>query len=71
LEDVPKHGVTVGIDTIARARESIMVVWGVSKSLTLQRMLAAERYDPSWPATVIHECPIREIVADAAAAAIT
>lgn len=64
IDNVPKHGVTVGIDTIARARESIMIVWGQSKRLTLQRMLAADRYDASWPATVIHECPVREIVAD-------
>jgi len=68
MDNVPQHGVTVGIDTIARARESIMIVWGTSKRLTLQRMLAADRYDPTWPATVIHECPVREIVADAAAA---
>ena len=68
LESVPRHGVTVGIDTIAQARESIMVVWGASKRLTLQRMLAADRYDPGWPATVIHECAVRAIVTDAAAA---
>jgi glucosamine-6-phosphate deaminase len=67
LENVPRHGVTVGIDTIARARESIMVVWGASKRVTLQRMLAADRYDPAWPATVIHESAVREIIADAAA----
>lgn len=67
LENVPRHGVTVGIDTIALAREAVMVVWGASKRLTLERMLAADRYDPSWPATVIHECAVREIVADAAA----
>jgi glucosamine-6-phosphate deaminase len=67
LENVPRHGVTVGIDTIARARESIMVVWGASKRVTLQRMLAADRYDPEWPATVIHESAVREIIADAAA----
>jgi len=66
LENVPRHGVTVGIDTIARARESIMVVWGASKRVTLQRMLAADRYDPAWPATVIHESAVREIIADAA-----
>lgn len=71
IENVPKHGVTVGIDTIASARESIMVVWGASKRLTLQRMLAAERYDPAWPATVIHECSVREIVADSLAASLT
>lgn len=71
LENVPKHGVTVGIDTIASARESIMVVWGASKRLTLQRILAANRYDPTWPATVIHECPVREIIADSVAASST
>jgi glucosamine-6-phosphate deaminase len=69
IDNVPRHGVTVGIDTIARAREAVMIVWGRSKRLTLQRMLAADRYDPEWPATVIHECPTREIVADEAASA--
>ena len=68
LENVPRHGVTVGIDTIARAHESIMVVSGASKRVTLQRILAADRYDPSWPATIIHECPVREILADSVAA---
>ena len=64
FENVPPHGVTVGIATIAAAREAVMVVWGESKRLTLQRIRAADRYDPDWPATVIHECPIREIVCD-------
>src|SRR5205085_7413547 len=67
LENVPTHGVSVGIDTIARAREAVMAVSGASKRLTLDRMLAARRYHPSWPATVIHECAIREIIADDAA----
>ena len=68
LENVPTRGVTVGIDTIASAREAVMVVWGESKRLTLQRIRAASGYDASWPATVVHEVPIREIVADAEAA---
>ena len=68
LENVPRHGVTVGIATIAEAREAIMALTGSSKRLTLQRILAASTYDPAWPATVIHECAGREIVADAAAA---
>lgn len=67
LEHVPRHGVTVGIDTIARAREAVMVVWGESKRLTLARILASDRYDPSWPATVIHECAMHEIICDVAA----
>jgi glucosamine-6-phosphate deaminase len=67
LDNVPPQGVTVGIATIAAAREAVMVVWGESKRLTLQRILAADGYDPSWPATVIHEILVREIVCDAEA----
>ena len=69
LAAVPHHGVSVGIDTIARAKAAAMVVWGAGKRLTLARMLRAERYEPEWPATVIHECAAGEILADAAAAA--
>lgn len=68
LEKVPDHGVSVGIATLAEAREGIMALTGASKCLSLQRILAASAYDPSWPATVIHECAVREIVADAEAA---
>jgi glucosamine-6-phosphate deaminase len=67
LDRVPTHGISVGIQTIVAAKEAAMVVWGQSKALTLQRMLATGAYDPSWPATVIHEC-VGEIVTDKAAA---
>ena len=69
LSAVPHHGISVGIDTIARAKEGVMVVWGAGKRLTLARMLRAARYEPEWPATVIHECAVREIVCDRDAAA--
>ena len=69
LDAVPHHGVSVGVDTIVSSRAAAMVVWGAGKRLTLSRMLGTDRYDPSWPATLIHECAEREIVADAAAAA--
>jgi glucosamine-6-phosphate deaminase len=68
LSAVPTHGITVGIDTIASARECVMVVWGADKRLTLTRMQSAERYDRKWPATVIHECAVREILSDTDAA---
>lgn len=67
LENVPRQGVSVGIDTIVRAREAVMVLWGESKRLSLQRITAASHYDPAWPATVIHECARREIVCDRSA----
>ena len=71
LDAVPTHGISVGIETIASAREAAMVVWGESKALTFRRILGAEQYDPSWPATVIHECAGGEILSDTAAAAET
>lgn len=69
LSAVPHHGISVGIDTIAAAREAVMIVWGAGKRLTLRRMTGADRYEPEWPATVIHECRVREILSDADAAA--
>ncbi len=68
LDAVPTHGISVGIDTIASARECVMIVWGAGKRQTLRRMVGAERYDPEWPATLIHECAVREILSDADAA---
>jgi glucosamine-6-phosphate deaminase len=69
IDAVPHHGVSVGIDTIARSKAAVMIVWGAGKRLTLARMLGTDRYDPAWPATIIHECASGEIVADADAAA--
>jgi glucosamine-6-phosphate deaminase len=68
LSEVPRHGISVGIDTIASAKEAVMVVWGEGKRLTLSRMISSEHYDPQWPATVIHECVLREIWSDTDAA---
>ncbi len=69
LDAVPRHGVSVGVATIAAARQAVMVVLGAGKRETLRRMRAADRYDPAWPATLVHECAAAEIVADAEAAA--
>jgi glucosamine-6-phosphate deaminase len=68
LAEVPGHGISVGIGTIASAREAVMIVSGRGKRLTLTRMLSADRYEPDWPATVIHECALREIWSDTDAA---
>jgi len=70
LEAVPTHGVTVGVDTIAsQSREVVMIVTGAHKHDALQRLLAAEAYDPQWPSTIAVECKSPTLVVDAAAAA--
>jgi glucosamine-6-phosphate deaminase len=68
LDAVPRQGISVGIDTIVRSRAAAMIAWGAGKAETVSRMRSAERYDASWPATLIHECPQAEILSDAAAA---
>ena len=69
LHRVPHHGVSVGVATICEAREALMLAWGAGKRLTVARMRAAARYEPDWPATLIHECERGEIIVDAEAGA--
>lgn len=68
LENVPHHGVSVGNGTITESKEAVMIVWGAGKRQTLSRILRADRYEPDWPATLIHECAVGEIVSDTEAA---
>ncbi len=53
LDEVPRHGVTVGVGTIARvSRQMVMIAVGPDKREAVRRLRAADGYDPSWPATV-------------------
>ncbi|MGH6933215.1 MAG: 6-phosphogluconolactonase [Dongiaceae bacterium] len=57
LAEVPSHGVSVGVGTIARlAREAVLVVAGAHKRAAARRLQGVAVYDPAWPSTVIHEC---------------
>lgn len=67
LDEVPRHGVTVGIATIANARASAMLVWGVDKRQACRHLAAALGHDPAWPATVWACCPDATLYADHAA----
>ena len=64
LEEVPSHGVTVGIDTLARSRSAVMVCLGAEKRHTVRRIADARSYDPAWPATIITEIPDAELWTD-------
>lgn len=67
LDQVPTHGVTVGIDTIARARACAMILWGADKQTAYGHLAGATGYDPAWPATVWAECRDATIYTDTAA----
>lgn len=69
LDEVPTHGVTTGIASIAALSKSVaMIVWGEGKHTAYRRIADARAYDPSWPATIVVECRQAELHADKAAA---
>lgn len=68
IDQVPTHGVTVGIATIAAARASAMLVWGADKRIAFQHLAQATTYTPRWPASVWASCPDATLYADRSAA---
>jgi glucosamine-6-phosphate deaminase len=71
LDMVPRHGVTVGVDTIARLSASVvMILTGEHKQNAFARISAAQSYEPDWPATIVTECRNAVLLADAAAAGV-
>jgi glucosamine-6-phosphate deaminase len=68
-DDVPEHGVSVGLGTIRKARRVRMVVHGAHKRGAASRVRALDRFDPEWPASIVHACADAEILLDEAAAA--
>jgi glucosamine-6-phosphate deaminase len=65
---VPTHGVSVGLGTISDARALRLVLHGRDKRAAAARLLALDVFDPSWPASVVHDHPAAEIWLDREAA---
>ena len=68
LSEVPHHGVSVGVGTIAAAKEAGMLLIGSGKREAYRHITTASTYDATWPATVIHLIAKSEILADQDAA---
>jgi len=69
IDAVPRHGVTVGIETIrAQSRAVGMVVWGEGKREAYRRLATAATYDSDWPATIYSICTNATLYADRSAA---
>jgi len=64
LDEVPSHGVSVGLATIAAARALRLVLHGADKRSAAARLLALDGFDPSWPASIVHAHPDAEIWLD-------
>lgn len=64
LDEVPRRGVSVGLATIADARAARLVLVGAGKRAVTARLLALDRFDPAWPASIVHELPDTRILID-------
>jgi glucosamine-6-phosphate deaminase len=68
LDEVPTHGVSVGLGTISAARSLRLVLHGADKRAAARRLLALDRFDPSWPASIVHEHADAVVLLDVVAA---
>jgi glucosamine-6-phosphate deaminase len=64
LDDVPTHGVSVGLGTIMGAKALRLVLHGADKRAAAERLLALARFDPAWPASIVHDHTDAEIWLD-------
>jgi glucosamine-6-phosphate deaminase len=68
LDEVPTHGVSVGLGTIRDQSRSVrLVLHGSGKRAAAGRVLGVSDFEPDWPATFIHRCPDARILIDEAA----
>ncbi|MGW0086719.1 6-phosphogluconolactonase [Streptomyces sp. NPDC003393] len=69
LDQVPRRGVSVGPATIAGLSKRVrLVATGADKAKSVARVRAAGRWEPDWPATIVHASREAEIWTDPAAA---
>ena len=69
IEEVPRHGVTVALGTIAEQSSSVArVIHGAHKKAAVRRLLAQSRPTPEWPATIVFACRNARVLLDRAAA---
>ncbi|XJZ26446.1 glucosamine-6-phosphate deaminase [Bacillota bacterium Lsc_1132] len=68
LEEVPTKAITMGISTIMKSKEILLLVSGNTKKAALKRLLEGEITE-SFPASVLKNHPCVTIIADEAAIA--
>jgi glucosamine-6-phosphate deaminase len=55
LDEVPRHGISVGLGTISAARSLRLVLHGADKRHAARRLLSLDRFAPEWPASIVHD----------------
>ncbi len=65
--DVPKMAITMGIDTIMKAKQIILMAWGEDKADVIQRIVEGDVTEQV-PASILQEHPDIEVIIDETAA---
>jgi len=68
VNDVPKMAITMGIDTIMKAKQIILMAWGEDKAEVIQKIVEGNVTEQT-PASILQEHPEIEVVTDETAAA--
>lgn len=55
VDEVPTHGISVGLGTISSARSLRLVLHGAGKREAARRLLSLDHFDPQWPASIVHD----------------
>ena len=65
LQNVPKYGITVGLNTISKlSKKVILVLTGKEKNFSYQKIISLKKYDKNWPVSIIYKCKNSKIYID-------
>ena len=65
LNEVPKFGLTVGLKTIfSLSKTAILVLAGKEKKDAFNKITSMQKFNKSWPASIIHKCRNKKIYID-------
>ena len=67
-QDRPLRAITMGLETLQRAREIVIMATGESKAAPLRALLGADRDPERWPCTYLADHPALTLLLDPAAA---
>lgn len=67
LDDVPTHGVTVGLATITDAHRLCVLAFGSTKRAVAGILVEAAAFDPRWPMTAVVDHQQTHVILDTAA----
>ena len=63
--EVPKFGLTVGLKTIfSLSKTAILVLAGKEKKHAFNKITSMQKFNKSWPASIIHKCRNKKIYID-------